>query len=200
MNNKTISKGENAPIDIVHLVKSAERIIGAWGAGSVTDFARFERHSQILWHVAHELIELIWAREEEEILEGVKGFCGVPVSGQALACALAQEAGAMGENFALEYIFPQGNYEDYYFSRHKPVKGEKWLIVDDILYELSRVREIISLLEGYRSSVAAIVCFCNYGNGTSFSHKNGIEIPIISLVSYVNGVLTVTSDKVMRSV
>lgn len=162
------------------------------GEGGI-NFAPIERHSALLRHVASEIIDLIWENgDHSDILQQTQGWCGMPVSGQALACVLAQQAGDSGETFALECISPQpvSVHQNMEFIRHKPKRGQKWFIVTDVLRDFDTANELSLLLAEYHSSAVGIVCFCNI-TGTSIwsTPADGVERPIISLVTGSDGVM-----------
>lgn len=180
-----INENELRNKNAIQLIKES----GAFGNGEERiNFAPIERHSALLRHVTSEIIDLIWENgDHSDLLQQVQGWCGMPVTGQSLACALAQQAGDAGETFALEYIFPRAlmrnGITSFIFSRHKPKKGENWLIVEDVLLNFKLVGDVRLLVEGYGAHAVGVVCFCNSTGQSSWSPTEEITLPIISLMT-----------------
>lgn len=120
------------------------------------NFAKAERHGEILKYVAEQLLPRI---------SRATGFCGAPEGGKALATMLAVVSGA-------QYIFPDKEVtalktatarekSKLVFARHEPAPGETWWITEDVCNNFSTTASLIELIEQHSAEVAGIVCFLN---------------------------------------
>jgi orotate phosphoribosyltransferase len=123
----------------------------------------------------------------------VDGFCGAPEGGKALATALSLTT-------EKQYIFPEkkvtalataGSREEseLVFSRHEPIKDERWVIVEDVCNNFSTTATLVERIEKYGAHCVGIVCFLNrsaqfHGEFTSYHDQadGPTRIPIVSLV------------------
>ncbi|MEK7644987.1 MAG: hypothetical protein AAB391_01505 [Patescibacteria group bacterium] len=159
------------------------------------NFAKAERHAPILKHLAGQLISDIWDRDLGPTLKVSAGFIGAPEGGKALACALAQAAGRIDDEYMRQYIFPEKvitavatpnsrEVSKLVFDRHEPEAGEFWWITEDVCNNFSTTAELVALIESHGAHVAGILCFLNRSLDVEkeFSPRVGLTLPVIPLV------------------
>lgn len=110
---------------------------------------------------------------------------GMPMGGLALALAIAREArehGWLGENVLYGFlekkvtrVAAEGQREEsvLIFGRHTVETGDKILIVEDVVNNLTTAGEAVGLFESTGAEVIAIVCAVN----RSFPFVNVFERP-----------------------
>jgi adenine/guanine phosphoribosyltransferase-like PRPP-binding protein len=154
------------------------------------NFAKAERHAQILRHFARRIETVLVGTTGEllQLLQESTGFCGAPEGGKALAVTLANI-------FDKQYIFPEKKItavatttsrevSNLAFDRHEPDGGDKWWIVEDVCNNFSTTTRLVGLIENFGAEVMGIICFLNRSLdiGDSFTVREGLVLPIISIV------------------
>jgi orotate phosphoribosyltransferase len=147
------------------------------------NFAKSERHGDVLNHIANTMIESFPSIEPVGA-----GFCGAPEGGKALAVALATRLGK-------DYIFPEKQVTALktetsreksilVWGRHEPEPGEEWWIVEDVCNNFSTTIELIKLIESRGARVVGVLCFLNRSLTVDkeYSPEPGRVIPIKALV------------------
>lgn len=147
------------------------------------NFAKAERHGNVLMHVADSLVDLY-----PEIARVGDGFCGAPEGGKALAAVLAATLGR-------GYIFPEKQVTALktdtsrersilVWGRHEPEPGEEWWIVEDVCNNFSTTEDLIKLIEDRGARVLGVVCFLNRSMvvDQAYLTKAGSSLPIKALV------------------
>jgi len=150
------------------------------------NFAKAERHGDVLDHVADALIKKFGGIT----LRG-DGFCGAPEGGKALAVALATRLGK-------DYIFPEKQITElktatsrekstFVWSRHEPEPGESWWIVEDVCNNFSTTADLVKLIEERGAQVVGIICFLNRSLtiNEEYSPEAGRALPVRALVRKV---------------
>ena len=148
------------------------------------NFTRAERKSEVLKRIANDLFRKI----PSAVFSGLAGFCGTPEGGKALAAALSLISGH-------DYIFPEKEVtavrtansrekSKLVWGRHEPVKGEKWIIVEDVCNNFSTTENLVNLIRADGAEVVAIVCFLNRSLAVedAYTMPNGTQIPVVCLV------------------
>ena len=154
------------------------------------DFAMAEQYGIVLNCVARGLIRTC---NSLPFSWRVDGYCGAPEGGKALATALSVTS-------AIQYIYPEKKItalatptsrekSEMAFSRHKPVEGGNYALVEDVLNNFSTTEEVVRLLEDSGARCSMILGFLNRSTD-SRSHfdydspRFGRQsIPVVSLVT-----------------
>ena len=147
------------------------------------NFAKGERHGNVLNHVAAGLI-----KKFPDIAPSMAGFCGAPEGGKALAVTLATQ-------LMRDYLFPEKQITALktetsreksilVWGRHEPEPDEEWWIVEDVCNNFSTTADLIKLIEDSGAKVIGIICFLNRSLtiGDKYACADGRVLPVKALV------------------
>lgn len=151
------------------------------------NFAKMEQHDYLLYLFASDL-----AHEIRSQLQGedFTAFCAAPMGGIKLSAHLATHCSARGIFPEKEVIKPKsdGGKEEsrLVWNRHKPQKGDRIVVVDDVVNNLSTFGKIDELVDRAGAKIVAVCSLFNRSpNRTTQiivpSSGTGIPAPVISL-------------------
>jgi orotate phosphoribosyltransferase len=150
------------------------------------NFAKIERSGAALDLVSNDLrLKILQNLGKDKI----SGFCGAPEGGKALAATMASF-----NRSTYSYIYPDRKVTklksestretvEFVFGRHEPIRGENYVIVEDICNNFSTTDELIRIIMNYGAYVLGIVCFLNRSMGVNNYYHFGTQtIPVVALV------------------
>jgi len=148
------------------------------------NFAKFEEWTEVLRQVASEIHVQIC----ELGISRVDAVCGLPEGGKALAVLLA-------DFLECRYIFPDKKVKvvataasrevsELSFGRHEVGPGEKILLVEDVINNVSSVEQAVDICAKRGAVVAGASCFFNRSPfEASYQPKSGgLSIPLVNVV------------------
>lgn len=168
------------------LVGYAARYDGVhqWVGFEYANFAMAEEHPRVLrWCAARLTVEIISVLP----LTNIDALCGMPEGGKALGVALSLET-------CRRYIFAERETiavktetsrekSRLLFSRHRPKKKERVVIVEDVVNNMSSADELIQRIHEAGATVQAVTCFLNRSPDYNAVYPSEFgDIPIVNII------------------